>query len=321
MSLFPNSGSRTYRLVRLFMGRKIRQLEQNTQDPKSAQKAVLNAICSNMSKTTFGRSHHLSTVRDFQSFRQQVPIRTYHEFDEWMSLVIQGQSKVLTMEPVTSFVETSGTQAEPKLIPVTSSWSRHIRDAQMLWVLGLLEIFQYTNGAITHHVSTTTERYTDGGVPIGANTGRMVDALPLIFQRRFVLSGLPEVPDIEQRMYVHLARFREAGHSMVNTILNNCIVCSKVPRMEAPLRQDLTQGTLMMGLHQNYHPIYALRSSPYYRTTSHWTGLSNIWPLGIGMLDRWSGSILYSILTTLLGADVPIRDVGITASEGYLLCH
>ena len=95
----------------------------------------------------------------------------------------------MSTERVTRFVETSGTQSTPKLIPVTKSWSQHVQNAQMLWVLALLRDYPaISNGAILHNVSAANERTTDIGVPIGANTGRMVDALPREIQRRFVLS-------------------------------------------------------------------------------------------------------------------------------------
>lgn len=323
MSLFPNSGSRTYRLMRLLMGRQIRQFEHSTQDPKSAQESVLRAICSNMSDTTFGRSHQISTIRNFDDFRQQIPMREYQEFDEWMHPTIQGQSKVFTRERVTGFVETSGTQAAPKLIPVTSSWSRHIRNAQMLWVLALLRDFpSMTNGAILHHVSSATERFTDGGLPIGANTGRMVDALPSSFQRRFVLNGLSEVSDGDQRMYMHLrvALERPVTAWLTANPSTIALYARKFLEWESWLRQDLAQGTMRMGpasnlpseIREQIESKLTVRPQPL-----EWS-LATIWPLRV--LGCWTGGpaqFFTQSLPELLGAEVPIRDVGITASEGY----
>lgn len=323
MSLFPNSGSRTYRLVRLLMGRQIRQIERDALDPKSAQEAVLKSICSTMSATTFGQMHQISKIRDFNTFRDNVPVRDYSDFNEWMERVIQGHSKILTSERVTSFVETSGTQAEPKLIPVTSSWSQHIRSAQMLWVLGLLRDFpSITNGAILHHVSLATERFTEGGIPIGANTGRMVDALPASFQRRFVLNGLPEISDFDQRMYTNLRVALAKPVTAWLTANPSTIVlyARKFLEWESWLRQDLTQGTLRMG------PASDLSSETRNQIESRLTvrpqplewKLSNIWPLRV--LGCWTGGpaqFFTQSLPDLLGSDVPVRDVGITASEGY----
>ena len=149
-----------------------------------------------------------------------------------------------------------------------------------------------------------------------------MDALPANFQRRFVLSGLPEIPDIEQRMYVHLRLALEKPVTAWLTANPSTIAlyARKFREWEAPLRQDLTQGTLRMG------PASELSSDLRIRIESTLTvrpqplewALANIWPLRV--LGCWTGGpaqFFTQSLPTLLGADVPIRDVGITASEGY----
>ena len=70
---------------------------------------------------------------------------------------------------------------------------------------GLLRDFpSISQGDIIHIVSSATERSTEMGLPIGANTGRMVDALPKGMRKRFVLSAIPEIADPDLRHYVHL---------------------------------------------------------------------------------------------------------------------
>ena len=143
MNIFSKQGPRTYRILRGWFSRVVNQFELSTQDPLIAQKQVFSDLIHQTRGTIFANEHKLSKKMTLQDYRQAVPIRDYHQLSPWMDRIISGESGVLTREPVLSFVETSGTQSTPKWIPVTKSWSKHIRDAQTLWVLEFLETFQW----------------------------------------------------------------------------------------------------------------------------------------------------------------------------------
>ncbi len=321
--LFPHIGPRNYRLFRLLLIRQVRAFERSLIEPQQAQQSVLGAVLKNVRPTVQGKHFSLSNVRTLEEFRQAVPIQSYRDIEHWVERVVKGESQVLTKEKITGFVETSGTQSKPKLIPVTKSWSTGVRNAQLLWVLALLRDFpSITERDVFHLVSSAKERRTIGGLPIGANTGRMVDALPKGFQQRFVLAGVPSIEDVDLRHYVQLRMALQQPVGMWVTANPSTIALytRKMKDYRQYLEQDLVQGTLQHGPAENLSPEIRAQLMPKLHpvsTPSIWTP-ARVWPLSV--IGCWTGGPakwFVEQFPSLLGGNIPVRDVGITASEGF----
>ena len=265
----------------------------------------------------------LKSMRTLEDFRRAVPIQTYTDIEPFINRVVAGEPRVMTREKVTGFVETSGTQSTPKLIPITKSWSSHIRTAQLLWVLGLLRDHPaIAQGDIAHIVSSATERYTTGGLPIGANTGRMTDALPKGVRNRFVLSDLPEMLDPDVRHYVHLRLLLQKSIRMFVTANPSTVAlyARKLAEYQGYLAQDLRDGTMCYGPATRLSSKTRLMLQPKLTKAA----IPRQWTLGqslpLSVIGCWTGGPagwFVHQFPQLLGADIPVRDVGITASEGF----
>ncbi|MFT4042679.1 MAG: GH3 auxin-responsive promoter family protein [Gordonia sp. (in: high G+C Gram-positive bacteria)] len=68
-----------------------------------------------------------STYRDPDVFRSRVPVRDYTDFADHVSAIRAGATAVLTQETPYAFLQTSGSTAEPKLIPTTRHWRKQYR--------------------------------------------------------------------------------------------------------------------------------------------------------------------------------------------------
>ena len=248
--IFPASGPRTYRFVKTVFFRQIKEFEWSLSHPREAQHRTFTDIMKRVRGTALEREYNLNRVRTLKDLRQAVPIQSYADVEPFVQRMLTGEARVLSREKIQGFVETSGTQSTPKLIPVTASWSAHIRRAQMLWVLGLLRDFpSISQGDICHIVSSASERHTRSGLPIGANTGRMVEALPRGMRQRFVFSGLPEMSDPDIRHYVHLRLALQRSVRMIVTANPSTIAlyARKIGEYKDFLAKDLTRGTLCEG--------------------------------------------------------------------------
>jgi len=321
--IFPTEGPRSYRILRLLLSRTVNQLEQSSNEPQTAQLRVLTGIRRNLVGTALESHFKLKGIRTLQDFRTAIPIQTYTDVEPFISRVVSGEHKVMSREKISGFVETSGTQSTPKLIPITKSWSSHIRTAQLLWVLGLLRDYPaIAQGDIAHIVSSATERYTTGGLPIGANTGRMTNALPKGVRNRFILSGLPEITDPDLRHYVHLRLMLQKSIRMFVTANPSTVAlyARKLNEYQEYLSQDLWAGTICQGpasqLSTEVRDILQSRISK--------AAIPREWTLGqslpLSVIGCWTGGPagwFVRQFPELLGADIPVRDVGITASEGY----
>ena len=322
-TLFPSYGPRSYRFVRGLFSRQIQQFEWSLARPKDAQAQTFTDLMKGLRGTVLENAHNLSGVRTLDDFRQAVPIQSYDDVAPLVQRLLAGEKSVLSREKVRGFVETSGTQATPKLIPITRGWSAHIRRAQLLWVIGLLRDFpSISHGDIVHIVSSAAERHTEMGLPIGANTGRMVEALPKGMRKRFVLSTVPEIVDPDLRHYVHLRVALERAVRMFVTANPSTIAlyARKLTEYQDFLVKDLTNGTLREGPASALPDSIRLVIEPELTKASvplDWT-LAGALPLSV--VGCWTGgpaSWFVRQFPTLLGGNVPVRDVGITASEGY----
>ena len=164
-TLFPSSGPRSYRFVRGLFSRQIEQFEWSLARPKEAQDQTFTDLMKGLRGTVLENAHNLIGVRTLDDFRQAVPIQSYDDVAPLVQRLLAGEKSVLSREKVRGFVETSGTQATPNLIPITRGWSAHIRRAQLLWVIGLLRDFpSISHGDIVHIVSSAAERHTEDGI-------------------------------------------------------------------------------------------------------------------------------------------------------------
>ena len=322
-TLFPSSGPRSYRFLRTLLFRRVREFELALAHPKEAQCRTFSDLRKGLRGTVLEKKYKLDAIRTLEDFRAAVPIQSYDDVAPLVQQSINGERRVLSREKIQGFVETSGTQSTPKLIPITASWSAHIRQAQLLWVLGLLRDFpSISQGDICHIVSSARERYTPRGLPIGANTGRMVDALPRGMRSRFVFSTVPDIRDPDIRHYVHLRLALQRSVRLFVTANPSTIALygRKLTEYKDFLSKDLTQGTLREGpaaslpdtIRQLLEPEMTKASVPL-----EWT-LAGALPLSV--IGCWTGGPAQWFIRqfpTLLGADVPVRDVGVTASEGY----
>src|SRR5436190_15037974 len=101
-------------------GRFIRALRE----PQLTQRRLLRGLLSRDAHTCFGKAHAFERVSSYEEFTQKVPLSDYADFEPWIARIQQGEQNVLTREPVTRLVPTSGSTGGRKLIPFTASLQR-----------------------------------------------------------------------------------------------------------------------------------------------------------------------------------------------------
>jgi hypothetical protein len=108
-------------------------------DPRTAQLTLLRKVIAANAETEFGRQYRFHTISSLESFRSSVPIQTYDELRSRIDRVADGQSQILTHEPVIAFEETGGSTCGGKLIPYTASSLAAFRAAVLPWLADLAE--------------------------------------------------------------------------------------------------------------------------------------------------------------------------------------
>jgi hypothetical protein len=322
--LFPDQGNGPYRLLRGFSQEAIGRLQRGCESPEELQQERISAILEGARGTAFARDHGLSEVRTLAQWRDRVPLRSYDDLRPWLDRAARGEPEVLTRAPVTSLLKTSGTTGASKLLPVTAPYERAVAEGQALWRLALVRDHEpVSRGKALSVVSPAVEGRVAGGLPYGSNTGRMYARQPWVVRLRYPApAAVFNIPEPEPRLYAILRFALQAPITSITTANPSTVlrICRKLEAHREALSADLADGTLRRG------PAAALPAGTRRRLEwrlrrrappTDWRPAS-LWDLEV--INCWKGGpapFFLARLPAALGAEVPVREVGITASEGY----
>ncbi len=329
-SPLPGHGNGAYRILRLFQGAALRAFDGMLRDPEDAQIARLAAILDNGVGSAFSREHGIEHCKGPREVRlvnlRALPIRTHADLLPWLDRMEAGEPDVLTRGPVRHLVETSGTTGRPKHLPVTDPWIASCNLAQRLWMLGLLRDDEpLAGGKALSIISAAEHARSPSGIPIGSNTGRMFLAQPWWTRLKTAVPyPVCQIADPELRAYTLLRHalgkdIRSWTTANPSTIL---LYSRRLQTWWEDLRADAVDGTLRRGPAAALSPAersalaQGLRRVPS-RLLGDDPHPARVWPLR--RINCWTGGSARFFLDKLpeaLGADIPVREVGIHASEG-----
>jgi hypothetical protein len=127
-----------HRLWRLDGQRHARRLRQALTDPEATQRTLLRQLLERNAETRFGLTHGFAAIRSLEDFRERVPIQRPDALAGWVEAIRAGEPEVLTRDPVTRLVPTSGTTGPARLIPWTRGLQRQFGRAIGAWTHSLL---------------------------------------------------------------------------------------------------------------------------------------------------------------------------------------
>jgi hypothetical protein len=318
------------------------RFDRATELPDRAQAAVLRTLLERNAQTAFGREHGFGVIRTADEYARAVPLRDYEGFRPYVRRIVAGESAVLTADPVVAFATTSGTTGEPKLVPVTASSLARMGFLVRLWMLRALRDHPalLDRGTLTV-VSPAIEGYTPTGLPLGAMSGLLQRGLPSLVQRaQAVPYGVHLIAECEARVFVLLRLALARGVSAIGTPNPTTLVrLAEVARRQTdPLLRAIHDGTLGI-------PWPAVREEPGWDTRATRRAvaarlgpdaararalaaaarqhgvlrLRDAWP-ELALIGCWLGGHAGRHAERLPAdyGNVPLRDLGLVASEGRL---
>ncbi len=99
--------------------------------PEVAQNQVFQYLVENARLTKFGLDHDFIHIKNYQDFKDRVPIRDYEGLKPYIELIKAGEADVLWRGRPAYFAKTSGTTSGTKYIPITAeSTPNHINSAR-----------------------------------------------------------------------------------------------------------------------------------------------------------------------------------------------
>jgi hypothetical protein len=106
-------------LVRPFAKSIARDIDRWSAQVVDCQEKTRAQLVTRAAHTAFGRDHRFAEIRDYEDFKQAVPIRDYEELKPYIERVKNGEPDVLWPGRPAYFAKTSGTTSGVKYIPMS----------------------------------------------------------------------------------------------------------------------------------------------------------------------------------------------------------
>lgn len=301
--------------------------------PLEQQNNALDRALRLVRTSDFGKRHRLDRVHTPQDLRRAVPISTYEDYRPYVERVARGETRALFSrgERILMFATSSGTTALPKWVPVTRAF---VDDYRRGWNTFGLKMLSDHPRAVLRDILQSSGRYdeshADAGIPVGAITGLLAKTQKRIVRRFYV--GRPEIAHLatpEQRYYalMRLGIVRDVAFGITANPATLIQLARTVDTHREAIIRDVRDGTVSAEmiddaairhlLERRLQPAPdrareldalcarhdALRPRDYWR---------------VEFLACWTGGSMGHYLDRLRSwwGDLPIRDVGLLASEG-----
>ena len=107
------------------------QTKEWSMKPEVYQQKVFESLIQTGRKTLFGKDHGFESIKSYEDFKKQVPIRDYEVLKPYVEKVLRGEQDILWTGKPAYFAKTSGTTSGTKYIPITKdSVPNHINSAR-----------------------------------------------------------------------------------------------------------------------------------------------------------------------------------------------
>lgn len=137
------------------------------------QQNIFNQLIKTAAKTDFGKEHGFESIKSYDDFVKQVPVRDYEAFKPYIEKIKQGRHNVLWKGQPIYFAKTSGTTSGVKYIPISKdSIDNHINTARNALLCYMAETgnTRFADGKLIF-LSGSPELERVGGVPTGRLSG------------------------------------------------------------------------------------------------------------------------------------------------------
>ncbi|MGH9223823.1 MAG: GH3 auxin-responsive promoter family protein [Acidimicrobiales bacterium] len=171
--------------------------------PAETQADVLAEILASNADTIFGRQHGFGSIRGHADFARAVPVNDYEMLRPHIERQEATGEAVLTTEAPVLYAVTSGTTGEAKHIPVTPTGLRRQAKAQSLLATMVHAATGSLSGRILGIAGPAVEGYRPSGVPYGSASGMILESMPRLIRRRYVVPPVAlGIADYDARYYV-----------------------------------------------------------------------------------------------------------------------
>ncbi|MEP0844464.1 MAG: GH3 auxin-responsive promoter family protein [Phycisphaerae bacterium] len=304
-----------------------------TRRAAAVQERVLLAKIRRNADSGFGRDFAFDRIHSITDFVRRVPILRYEDHAPYVERVKAGDARALLGpgQRVLMFALTSGTTDQPKYIPVTDAFLKEYRAG---WnAFGIKALLDHPAAMLRGIVQVTSrmdESRSAGGIPCGAITGLMAATQKRLVRKYYLTPAcLARITDPEAKYYtiMRLAVPRDAAFLITASPATQLKLARAADEHREALVRDVRDGTLRADLDvpADVRAELAPRLRPDPPAARRLEELvqrhgrllpRHYWNLAF--LANWTGGTMGLYLREFpeYFGDVPVRDIGLLASEG-----
>ena len=149
------------------------------------QNRIFEQLLHSGKNTLFGSNHWITSVKSYEAFREQIPIRDYETFRPYIDRIKNGEENVLWPGKPLYLSKTSGTTSGIKYIPITrASMPNHINSTRnaLLCYINETGNSSFLNGKLIF-ISGSPALETINGIPVGRLSGIVNHHVPSYLRR------------------------------------------------------------------------------------------------------------------------------------------
>ena len=323
-------------MIKLVGKKTLNKIKKSTLNPQEAQNVFLDNLIKNNKNTVFGKDHDFSSIKTYEDYINNVPIRSYDDFSKYFDLLEKGEADVLFEGKPVMYNTSSGTTGKAKLIPISPKFKKHLSDFNRFWMYSILEqnkgIFK---GKSLTSVGKSIEGYTSNGTPIGSISGNSFKTIPKAIKTTYSSTyPLFAIDDYDLRYYA-IARNALSHNitvsispSIANFIRYHQTIMENFDQMVEEIRYGKMNEEVLKQLSPEDKIEVMERISPDPKRADELEALKakygdkllpkHYWP-NIKVINAWiqgNFSILMDRLKGYFPATAAIRAFGYQASEG-----
>ncbi len=301
------------------------------QRTEEIQDNLLHKLLAAHADTDFGRDHGFARIKNYDDFTSAVPVSDYEGIRPYIDRVLGGRASALLPkgQAPLMFSMTSGTTGRPKHIPVPPRFLAQMRQG---WnIFGLMVLNDHSEAWLRNIVqisSPMNEHTSPSGVPCGSISGLLAATQKRIVRRMYAASPrVGEITDPAAKYYTILRSAVEKDVAIITTANpSSTIKLIETGQEHADrLIDDIARGTLNPPGEIDPRTAAKFRFRPRKKLAdklrSQLADDGRLLPRhfwDVTFLTNWTGGTLKLYMPRLreLFPGVPIRDIGLLASEG-----
>jgi len=325
-------------LTRFKMRREAARFMKQVQNGREVQAHLLRDLLTLNAGSEFARQHGFAEIHNSADFRRRLPITDYESFRPFIDRVRNGHLSALLgpANPLLMFALTSGTTSDTKHIPITKRFLDDYRRGWKVWGIRAYDDHPSLFALDILQLSSDHDQFrTAGGHPCG-NISGLVSSMqsPIVKTMYTVPDVVSKIKSPESKYYTAL-RLSLANRRVGMVMTANPSTVINLAKLGETLKEDLIRdihdGTLSSkfdvadevrrALRRRYskrNPKRARELDEIVKRTGHLYP-RDYWP-DLALLAVWTGGSAgaYTAGLRQFYGDTPIRDHGLSASEGRM---